>query len=257
MTKITLKNVSKSFLSEDGEKQNIIIDFNYTIDKPEIITIIGPNGCGKSTLLNLISGLSKPDKGEINLECRNKERPNIGYIWQDYRSSLLPWFSVGDNISYPLRIKGVGKKERRKLVNELLLKLNNQIDFNQTTYKLSGGEQQLVNLLRSFAANPDFLLLDEPFSALDQSYRWSMAFSVEKMWMKEKIPTIFVSHDIDEAVMLADKVILMSRKPGNIEHIITNEMPRPRNVKMLSSNQHIKYREQVIEFLFEKGAIKN
>ena len=149
--------------------------------------------------------------------------------------------TVSENIAYPLRIQGVQSAVRKERANASLERFPLGIRPDQYPYQLSGGQQQLVSLLRSLVVQPDFILLDEPFSALDQQTRWAMAFHMEKVWMKDPVPTVFVSHDVDEAVMLADQVALMGRS-GRIEAIVENPLPHPRDVSLLTSQEHVQCR---------------
>jgi NitT/TauT family transport system ATP-binding protein len=251
-----LKNVYKSFKDDNGNVKNVLSDFSFEVEDSKFYTVVGPNACGKSTVLNLFAGVIIPDNGKVIVRSKLNEIPHIGYVWQDYRSTLLPWYNVSDNITFPLKIKGVPKDKRYKIAEELLSSINIDLDPLQQTYELSGGQQQLVNLLRNMVIEPDILLLDEPFSALDQANRWSMTFRFEQLWLNLKIPVIFVSHDIDEAVLLADEIILLNRN-GQIEKRIKNDSSRPRSVDILTTERHIICRKEIIEFLFEQGAIKN
>jgi len=256
MTKISLTDVSKSYPSPAGGSKAVLSSLSLEIPNPLFTTIIGPNGCGKTTLLNLIAGIVKPDSGIVRIESVNGFNPRVGYVWQDYRASLLPWLDVAENIALPLRIQGVSRDTRREVAKQILSEFNSSIDINQKIYQLSGGQQQLVSILRSAVAKPDMLLYDEPLSALDQPTSWSMAFRIEQVWMARKVPAIFVSHDVDEAAMLADQILLMSRD-GKIKSVIENDLPRPRNVKMLSAREHLSARDHVIEFLSEEGALRD
>lgn len=253
---INISHISKTFKSPQAGARSIFRDFSLTVHDNEFITIIGPNGSGKSTLLNLISGIDIPDSGTITLQNDLDRKNRIGYVWQDYRSSLLPWLNVYKNIGFPLRLRHIKKKERRELIDDLLNEFQFSINPKNKVYKLSGGQQQLICLLRSIASSPDILLCDEPFSALDQSSRWTMAFYMEQLWLKRPIPVLFVSHDIDESILLGSRIILLNNK-GIIEEIIENKLPRPRNIKMLNSPEHIGYRKKVIEFMKENGALKD
>lgn len=257
MNRVFLNRVTKSFPVESGETKVVIRDLSLEILAGRFTTIVGPNGCGKTTLLNLVAGLLAQDSGEIGIQTAHGGSPQIGYVWQDYRASLLPWFSVQENITFPLRLRGVPRKERRQVAQEALSGFSTDIDLGVPVYRLSGGQQQLVCLLRSTVANPDILLLDEPLSALDQCARWTMAFRIERFWMEHPMPALFVSHDVDEAVMLADQILLMSRDGGKTAGTIHNPLPRPRNAKMLTAPEHIRCRENVIEFLFKEGAIRD
>ncbi len=253
---IKLENINKSFRSKNGEAKTIFKDFSLSINEPDFMTIIGPNGCGKSTLLNLISGIDKADSGLITLDNNGNSLGSIGYVWQDYRSSLLPWLNVYQNIEFPLKLRNIEKSERRKIVDDLLNEFRISFSPKKEVYKLSGGQQQLVCLLRSIASNPYLLLCDEPFSALDQSSRWTMAFYLEQLWLKKKIPVLFVSHDIDESILLGSKIMLLN-KSAEVEEILDNPLPRPRNIEMLSSPVHIKLRRRVIQFMKVNGAIQD
>lgn len=253
---IKLDNINKSFLSKDGDRKTIFKDFSLTINEPDFMTIIGPNGCGKSTLLNLISGIDKVDSGSVLAKDNKNNIETIGYVWQDYRSSLLPWLNAYQNIEFPLKLSKVNKDERKKIVDDLLAEFRISFNPRKEVYKLSGGQQQLVCLLRSIASNPSLLLCDEPFSALDQSSRWTMAFYLEQLWLKKKIPVLFVSHDIDESILLGSKIMLLN-KSAEVEEILDNSLPRPRNIEMLSSLTHIQLRQRVIQFMKINGAIQD
>jgi NitT/TauT family transport system ATP-binding protein len=257
MSSVIVTGISKSFASETGDPKVVLSDLNWTFEDGIFTSVVGPNGCGKSTLLNLIGGIMDPDAGEIKITTDHGRKPAVGYAWQDYRASLLPWLTVGENISFPLRLRGMGRQERLRAAEEALAGFAREINLHHPVYSLSGGQQQLVSLLRAMVSNPDVLLLDEPLSALDQSAGWTMASRIEQMWMQKRMPAIFVSHEIDEAVMLADRIVLMKARGGGVAGTIEHSMPRPRSVKMLTSEEHIRSRGAVIEFLFQEGAIRD
>jgi len=205
---IKLKNISKSF------NNNIVIpNFTFDIEDEKFYTIVGPNGCGKSTLLNILAGTLEKDSGDI---ITAKEELKIGYVWQDYRSSLFPWLSIIENIAFPLKVQGLSAKTRKEIVYNLIEEFNIEIDLKKKIYNLSGGQQQLISILRALIIKPDLFILDEPFSALDRYKSWQIGFELEKMWLKHKNSVFFVSHYVDEAVLLADEIILINRK-GKIE----------------------------------------
>ena len=256
VTMIMARALCKGF-SQNGETNLVLRDVSVEFSNGRFTTIVGPNGCGKTTLLNTVAGLVSPDSGSVHIVTDHEGPARIGYVWQDYRASLLPWLSVADNISFPLKIHGASRRERHKAALEALSVFASDIRPDDPVYSLSGGQQQLVCLLRSYISNPDVLLLDEPLSALDQFTRWTMAFRIEEFWLRNRTPAIFVSHDVDEAVMLADEVLLMSQEDGRIMRTIENPLPRPRNKRMLTSKEHIQCREEVIDFLFTQGAIRD
>ena len=254
--RIIVEEVRKGFVNDEGELNLVLDGLSLELPQGTFATLVGPNGCGKSTLLNLVAGLTAPDSGQVTITTSDGEAPRIGYVWQNYRESLLPWLTVGENVCFPLRVQGVGRSVRRKVAQAALEGFSADIQIDQKVYSLSGGQQQLICLLRSSVSNPHVLLLDEPLSALDQPTRWTMAFRIEQLWMKSRMAALFVSHDVDEAVMLSDRVLLMSRNGGRIAEVVENLLPRPRNVQMLSSAEHIGCRNAVIEFLFAQGAIR-
>jgi NitT/TauT family transport system ATP-binding protein len=257
MAHIELKEVRKEFPSENGRPNVVISDLSLRLPHGSFTALVGANGCGKTTLLNLIAGIMKPDAGTVAIHTGEQRDAKVGYVWQDYRASLLPWRDVGENISFPLRLRGVRKSERLAIARKALAGFTTDIQIDNPVYSLSGGQQQLVCLLRSIVANPDVLLLDEPLSALDQSARWTMAFRIERAWMEHPMPALIVSHDVDEAVMLADRLIYISRSGGRIAASSENPLPRPRSVRMLTSAEHIRCREAVIEFLSQEGALRD
>ena len=240
---IKIRNISKLF-----NGKTVLQDFTLNIDENRFYTIMGPNGCGKSTLLNIIAGILEKDSGEI---CREIDELKIGYVWQDYRSSLFPWLSITENISFPFKVKGVSSKERKAKVQNLIGEFGIDLNIKDKIYNLSGGQQQLVSILRAMIIMPNLFLLDEPFSALDQYIRWQIGFNLEKMWLKHKSSVLFVSHDVDEAILLADEIILIN-KNGRIEKILTNVMPRSRTKDMMTSREHIVHKNEIVEFLFEQ-----
>lgn len=250
---VRIDNINKSYQSRDGYVRKVLNNVSLSVTSTDFVTMIGPNGSGKTTFLNLIAGIDKPDSGTIQL---NETNGNIGYVWQDYRSSLLLWLNVYDNIAFPLKLKGVERHQVQIIVDDLLKEFSISFSPQKEVYKLSGGQQQLVCLLRSIAAQPDVLLCDEPFSALDQSSRWTMAFYLEQLWLKRETPVLFVSHDIDESILLGNKIVLLNSR-GEIEEILNNQLPRPRNIQMLNSPEHIGHRQRVIQFMKENGAIQD
>ena len=252
-TRIT--NAKASYLDSEGKRKTVLRDCSLSIGHDEIVTILGPNGSGKSTLLNAIASLKQLDEGDISIVNTHGNEPRIGYVWQDYREALLPWFNVEENISFPLLIKGYQRKERIKVATKLLENFGNGLDGKKRTYELSGGQQQLVGILRTLSINPDIILLDEPFSALDIQARWSIAKQFEKIWINNKIPILFISHDIDEAISIADRVALLSKKTQNIATIIENTNPRPRTPEMTNSAVHISCKKAVIEFFHNEGIL--
>lgn len=253
---VKVSSVSKSFSLPDGLVRSVLSGVSLELEGNRFTAMIGPNGCGKSTLLNVIAGIVPADSGSVKfLNIKNKEA-RVGYVWQDYRASLLPWLTAAENVSFPLRLHGVSKEERAKASADMMHEFMPSVDPGKPCYQLSGGQQQMLCLLRSAISHPDLLLFDEPFSALDQNRRWSMTTYVERIWQTTKAPALFVSHDVDEAVLLADDIVLMNAK-GRIEDVVVNPLPRPRHQKLLTDVQHIKCRDTIIDFILAEESFKD
>ena len=249
MTSISLNSVSKKFIGPDGKPQVILDGVSLKLASDRFSVLIGPNGSGKTTLLNLIAGLIKPDSGQIETNGFLRNTPKVGYVWQNYRDSLLPWLSVEENIAFPMRLTDGEWRSGKEAAKHLLENFLPDVSPASKTYQLSGGQQQMVSLLRAVAAKPDVLLLDEPFSSLDQHRSWNAALFVEKIWRENPIPVLFVSHDVDEAILLADDIWLLSRNDGIIAECVRNLLPRPRTIDMLTDPLHVNCRNEIIKFL--------
>ena len=253
MTSVTLASIEKAF-RKGGEITPVLSSFSLSVNEGEFVCIVGPNGSGKSTILNLIAGLLAPDKGKILISDGRPGRARIGYAWQDYRSSLLPWRTAAENLAFPLEVVGVPRQKRLDAAESLLRNYASDIPPGRAIYRLSGGQQQLISALRSFISDPDVVLMDEPFSALDQYRRWEVGRHVEAVWLKRKPPTLFVSHDIDEAILMSDRIVLLGNAGSGYQNELTNSLPRPRTVEMLTEPSHIRLRNSVLEHMSKFGA---
>ena len=250
---VSASNVSKAFPLPDGSIRTVLRDVCLTLQGNQFTALVGPNGCGKTTLLNIIAGLLPPDSGTVSFGAIENSLPRIGYVWQDYRASLLPWLSAAENVAFPLRLHGLSRRIRLDTASGMMREFMPGVDPSKPCYQLSGGQQQMLCLLRSAISKPDVLFFDEPFSALDQNRRWAMTTYVERIWHGIACPALFISHDVDEAILLADEVLLMSRN-GQIESRVQNTLPRPRRKNLLTHAQHIACRDAVIAFLLAQDA---
>ncbi|VUT24073.1 MAG: Trehalose/maltose import ATP-binding protein MalK [Candidatus Methanolliviera sp. GoM_asphalt] len=223
--KLVLSCVTKIFNSEDGEMKSLE-EISLNINQNEFLCIIGPSGCGKTTLLRLIAGLDFPSSGKIILDGEEirSPSPERGMIFQDF--SLFPWRTVLRNVEFGLEILGI---ERKREVAEEYLNLVGLNRFkNRYPYELSGGMKQRVAIARALAVNPAILLMDEPFGSLDAQTRNMLQDEILRIWGKTKKTVVFVTHSVDEALYLADRVVVMSINPGRIKKIIDVNMERPR-----------------------------
>jgi NitT/TauT family transport system ATP-binding protein len=239
---VTIRGLSKRF------GPTIIYD-NFDLDIPRraLISVFGPNGCGKSTLINAIAGLIPPDAGQILFDGRQLADVKFGYVFQNYREALFPWLRAFDNIAYPLKLMHVPPKERRARTEALVAHLGIKLDLALYPYQMSGGQQQLVSILRALVVEPEILFLDEPFSALDYEMTLFMRAQLQRIFMETGTTTILVSHDLEEAVFLADRVLLLSRHPARVAAFMPVAAARPRTDATLSDPVFVQTKAQCLE----------
>lgn len=214
-------------------------NFNLELPSNQFISIFGPNGCGKSTLINMISGLIPFDQGKVLINGKPMRRARIGYVFQNYRDSLFPWLSAFDNIAYPLKVKGVPERECRERVERLIATFNIRLDLKRYPYSFSGGQQQLISILRALVADPEVLFLDEPFSALDFETTLFVRDKLQEIFMATGLPMLMVVHNLEEAIYLADRILLLSKRPTYVVEQISFTAPRPRMPETLSSSEFV------------------
>lgn len=208
----------------------------------EFISVIGPSGCGKSTLLNAVAGFVQPTSGSVEIDDKRITGPGAdrGVVFQQY--SLFPWKTVLDNVEFGLKLQGVARQERHEKARHLL-KLAGLAAFERHyPHQLSGGMKQRVGIIRALAANPRILLMDEPFGALDTQTRAIMQQILTDLWQTVGISVLFVTHDIDEAIFLSDRVYVMSARPGKIMDVVTIPLPRPRHPDVIGTAEFLEIR---------------
>ena len=223
-THITVRGLTKRF---DGT--TVYENFDLDIPKGKIVSVFGPNGCGKSTLINMISGILPVDAGQILFDGKSLAETRIGYVFQNYREAVFPWSRAIDNIRYPLRFLDMTARERDDQVEKLLASFDVQLDLSRYPYQMSGGQQQLVSIMRALVVDPEVLFLDEPFSALDYEMTLFLREKLQKVLVERQVTTMLVSHDLDEAIAMADEVLLLTKKPTRIAERIMFDAARPRN----------------------------
>ncbi len=232
---ITIRGLTKYF-----GNSLIYDDFSFDVPMGKFVSIFGPNGCGKSTLINMISGLLPMDAGEVLYDGQSIRDTQMSYVFQNYRDALFPWLRAIDNIYYPLKIRGIPKSECNSRVERLLSDFDVKIDLNAYPYTMSGGQQQTVSILRALVTEPEVLFLDEPFSALDYEMTLFMREQLQKIFMKTKTTMLLVSHDLEEAVQLADHVLLLTRRPARVAEFIAIDLPWPRLTEATTDEAFVK-----------------
>jgi len=221
---ISLRHVGKSF--KDGQVR-ALQDISFDVHPGEFISLVGPSGCGKTTLLRLINGLIEPDEGDVRvLGKRPQPGPDLAMVFQSAR--LLPWRTVAGNIEFALALRGLARREQSQRALALLGAVGLRDFAEAYPHELSGGMQQRVGLARALAVEPKVLLMDEPFAALDAMTREVLRGELLQMWSRRRMAIVFVTHDIDEAILLSQQVILLRPRPGRIDEIIDVELPEPR-----------------------------
>jgi NitT/TauT family transport system ATP-binding protein len=246
---ITVRSICKEYVHPRGTV-HVLKNICIEIKEGEIVTLFGPNGSGKSTLLNIVAGIDTPTSGEVFVGGKSPQDVAIGFIFQDYNESLFPWKNVFDNIIFPLRMNGVNIDQAIDRADTILADMGLEKIKGRFIYELSGGQRQLVAICRAMVCNPDILIMDEPFSSLDYSTARKIEQKLLDVWAKYKPTTLFVSHDIDEAIFLADKVIVISSGPAEIKKTFNIDLPRPRRLDMLTSIEFAKIRNDILhEFM--------
>jgi len=239
---VTIRGLSKRF-----GKAVIYDRFDLDLPRGELISVFGPNGCGKSTLINMIAGLIPVDAGEILFDGMRLSEIKFGYVFQNYREALFPWMRAFDNIAYPLKMMKVPPAERKARTEKLVAHLGIKLDLNLYPYQMSGGQQQLVSIMRALVVEPEILFLDEPFSALDYEMTLFMREQLQKLFMESGTTMVLVSHDLEEAVYLADRVLLLSRHPACVADFPAVAAVRPRTVATLSDAEFVRTKAHCLE----------
>lgn len=251
-TILNIEHLKKDFVIK-GETVEVLKDISLEIERGEFISLIGSSGCGKSTVLKLITNLEDPTSGKIYIDGEPVKGPSekVSMIFQESR--LFPWLTVEENIEFTIS-KSIPKNKRKEIVKNHIELVGLSGFERAVPSQLSGGMQQRVSIARGLATNPEILLLDEPFGALDAFTRINMQEETLKIWEKEKTTMIMVTHDIDEAIYLSDRIVVMSAKPGVVKDIVNVKLPRPRD---RSSLDFMSIRRKVMLALYEKNSDKD
>lgn len=237
---LVIDNVSKEF-NTNGKAMSVLEGINLEIREEEFVALVGPSGCGKSTLLNITAGLLAPSGGTVKFtNVEGDAEPRMSIVFQEI--GLFPWRSVHDNIAFGLEAAGIPENEREQRIAHYTELVGLKGFEKAYPHQLSGGMRQRVGIARALAVEPDLLLMDEPFSALDAQTRTLMQEELVTLWEKTRLSTLYVTHNIQEAVMLADRIVLLSRRPGKIRQILEVKIPRALRDKP-------EYAEEIAEFV--------
>lgn len=249
---ITIENVRKTFNSVEGEEVVALNGVNIDIKPGEFVSLIGPSGCGKSTLLRLIAGLDFPDSGALKLDGKKITKPDCerGFMFQNH--TLLPWLNIYDNISFGLKARKIFRQKKEE-VDEYMELVGLKGFEKSYPHQLSGGMCQRASLARSLVGHPKVLLLDEPLGALDAFTRMNMQDEILRVREEHNMTMIMVTHDVDEAIYLSDKVVIMSARPAKIEKIIDIQLERPR---ARSNPEFLRYRSEILKMLNYGGEVR-
>ena len=242
--KLKIENVKKIYNSRNGEMV-ALNGVNLDIAENEFICVVGPSGCGKSTLLNIIAGLLEPSSGAVYCDGKKVEGTGTerGVVFQQY--ALFPWMTVKKNVMFGLNLQGIKVKEAEDRAMKYIKMVQLEDFLNHYPKELSGGMKQRVAIARAYAVNPSVLLMDEPFGALDAQTRTQLQSELLETWEKEQKTCFFITHDVDEAIILAQKVIIMSARPGRIKEIVDINIPYPRTQETKMSPEFLELKNHI------------
>ncbi|MDI6790969.1 MAG: ABC transporter ATP-binding protein [Thermodesulfobacteriota bacterium] len=253
MLHIELKQIRVTFPQPEGGELLAVDRFDLQVQRGEFVTIVGPSGCGKSTLLSVVDGLVRSSSGQVHVEGMlvTGPGPDRALVFQEF--ALLPWRTVEGNIGLGLELQ---HKLSSRRIKELVLHYINMVGLQgferHYPYQLSGGMRQRVGIARALAVNPEILLMDEPFAALDAQTREIMSVELLRIWEQDKKTVLFITHSIDESVYLADRVVVMSSRPGRVKEIIQVGLPRPRGLAIKDAPEFVRLRRHIWDLLEEE-----
>lgn len=244
LTKLKIDGVKKVYNTRNGD----VVALNgvdLDIKENEFICVVGPSGCGKSTLLNIIAGLEMPTEGAVYIDNKKIEGTGVerGVVFQQY--ALFPWMTVLKNVMFGPRLQGKSKEEAEEIAMKYIKMVQLEDFINHYPKELSGGMKQRVAIARAYAVNPEVLLMDEPFGALDAQTRTQLQTELLETWEKEQKTCFFITHDVEEAIILAEKVIIMSARPGRIKDIVDIDIPYPRTQETKMTDRFLELKNHI------------
>jgi NitT/TauT family transport system ATP-binding protein len=250
---IAISNLEKTYTTRGRSRVRALAGISLQVAAGEFVTIVGQSGCGKTTLLKILAGLLPRSAGEVALRGRPVDGPSrdIGIVFQD--PVLLPWRTVVDNVMLPVQVLGLDRASHRTRAMQLLALVGLTGFEDKYPHELSGGMRQRVAIARALVHDPSLLLMDEPFGALDAMTREYMNLELLRIWQESGKTIVFITHSIPEAVFLADRVVIMSARPGRIQEIVEVDLPRPRDLDMMASDEFGKYSRRIRHLFDAKG----
>ena len=252
---IVLDHVGKTFVTRGGEQVVAMSDVSLEVRRNEFVCLVGPSGCGKSTLLRLVAGLVAPTGGTVSIAGTKviEPREDAGIVFQ--APTLLPWASILDNVLFPLDMMGKLDAAGRARARELLALVGLSGFESKYPRELSGGMQQRAGICRALVHEPDILLMDEPFGALDALTREQMNLDLQRMWLRDRNTVLFITHSIEEAVLLSDRVVVMSSRPGRVADMVRNDLARPRGAHTRSEPRFVEHVERIRKHFLALGVL--
>lgn len=251
--KIELRNLAKTFDLAQGQQRHVVDNVSFSAQPGEFVAVIGPSGCGKSTMFNIMAGLEKPTSGDVLVSGEIVTGQSEHFAYMPQKDLLFPWRTILENTALGLEVHGMRKKEARAKAASLFATFGLSGFENSHPFELSGGMRQRAALLRTVVQGRDVLLLDEPFGALDSLTRMEMQSWLQGVWSKNSWTAVLITHDIREAIYLADRVIVLSARPTTVRLDIKIDLPRPREVDMVTSPEFAEYEKELIETLHEES----
>jgi NitT/TauT family transport system ATP-binding protein len=252
---VSLRSVRKTFRAAGGQERVALADVSFDVARGEFVCVVGPSGAGKTTLLRCMAGLAAPTSGEVLFEGAPLRRvpEQVGVVFQDYSRSLYPWLTVNRNIALPLRARKVTRAARTLRTAEVLDSVGLADVGRHYPWQLSGGMQQRVAIARALAYQPELLLMDEPFASVDAQTRFELEDLILRLHQEFSVTVIFVTHDIDEAIYLADRVVVLSAAPGVVSEIAAVGLPRPRDqITTKRDERFARHREHILRLVMSR-----
>jgi NitT/TauT family transport system ATP-binding protein len=252
---IDIANIAKRYAGLDGEVEALRA-VSLGVGEGEFVSVLGPSGCGKSTLMLLVAGLEPASSGAIHIAGRKVDRPytDLGIVFQDH--ALLDWRSVMGNVMLQIEMRKLPPERFRARATELIARVGLDGFADKYPFELSGGMRQRAAICRALVHDPPVLFFDEPFGALDALTREQMRIDLEKLWLERRQTVLFITHSIQEAVLLSDRVVVMTPRPGRVDRIVTVDLPRPRDQTVQRSPEFARYCEEITQCFMAHGVIK-